>query len=195
MEIRIPSNIKGIEQIRYENYDDIEVEIQNAKKNLLNIQIKEVGFFLLLLSYSKYLIQNLEIAIETKKLIDSRLKGKIIELVTLENQTIVIINKGKKDCIKENMIFLVHGLTQRTKGGRLEEEMGLILIKHVQEKFSQGIPILFDPTKSFWKNAVKKNIEPNNVKSYLWKDYNDKSENELRQTKDVLDRMIKNIEW
>ena len=56
-------------------------------------------------------------------------------------------------------------------------------------------PILFDPTKSFWKNAVKKNIEPNNVKPYLWKDYNDKSENELRQTKDVLDRMIKNIEW
>lgn len=155
IKIEIPSNIIGIEQIRYKDFADLQEKMKEALKTLFEIAKKQEAYLLDLKPQLKLKIQQLEIAIITKKAIASHLEGQLQFYRSVDQTPTFILNKGTKDGLKDNIILSVFKLVLVEGQNYLEEEVGRIVIKNAQEKLSQCTLWFVNPnSQDFWSALI-----------------------------------------
>ena len=180
--IKIPSNIIGIEQIRYDNFSDLTQKLRSILATLFDLWKKRGEYLLDLRPVIESQIEQLELAIETKQLLVANLEGAILGLKFIDNIAIIIIDKGTEHRVKKGMIFKVLGCDKKVGEEYLEEENGFLMVMHPQEKISQCQPISIDPNKQFWKDIFEKTAPPKNiVRPYLIEELMKATEDEMEE--------------
>lgn len=163
-EFDVPSNVKGIEQVRYENFEDLTEKLQQCIVTLLKLRNEIVENIIDFEPILDGLISEIETEIKTRKLLNSGFKSQIIDFKTLENLHVLIIDKGFMHGTKEKMILKVFRADKIVHGNYLEEDVGLIIVTFSQEKISQCNVFKIDIEKNFWKDLYLNNIPRNFVK-------------------------------
>jgi len=193
-QIEIPSNVIGIEQVRYKDYPELTTKLENVLKKLFELWRKKGEYIISLIPMLEAYVTQLELAIETKKLIQAKLESRIISFKMIGNQAFAIIDKGEDEGIKRKMFLKVFRCDQKVGEEYLEEEVGLVLVSYTQKKISHTIPIPYDPRNDFWKNAFNRTTHPRNIARFYLPDHYEKlSEEDLKETASVLKRMLKHI--
>jgi len=160
-EFDIPSNVKGIEQVRYESFEELTEKLKQAIATLLKLRKEIVENIIDIAPMLDDVISEIEIEIKTRDLLNSGFKAQIIDFKTLGNLPILIIDKGFRHGAKENMLFRVFRADKIVDGNYLEEDMGLIIVKFSQEKISQCRVFQIDLEKQFWKDISSRTIPRN----------------------------------
>lgn len=193
-QIEIPSNVIGIEQVRYKDYSELTTKLEDTLRKLFELWRRKGDYIISLKPMLENYIMQLELATETKKLIQSRLQSKIIGFKMIGKQAFVILDKGRVNGMKRKMLLKVYRCDQKVNEEYLEEDVGLVLVSHPQETISQAIPIPHDPLNDFWKKAFERKTHPRNIaRPYLPNRYEKMSAEDLNQTKSVLKRMLSYI--
>jgi len=192
-QIRIPSNIIGIEQVRYKDFVELTTKLDNVLKKLFELWRKKGEYVISLKPMLEAYITELELAIETKKLIQATFETRIIDFKIIGNRAFAILGKGEINGIKRGIFLKVYCCDQIVAGEYLEEDVGLVLVSLTQKSISQAIPIPHDPNNEFWKNAFKRTIKRNIVRPYLPDHYEKMSEEDLKETASILKRILKYI--
>jgi hypothetical protein len=170
-EINIPSNIRGIEQIRYENFEKLAEGIKEATSTLFELRKKMTEYILDMKPMLELQISDIELEVQTRHLVEVRMKGQIVDSKIIGNVALLIVDKGTKHGMRKGMIFEVYRCDKVANGNYLEENVGLIVITHVQEKISQCQPVKIEPDIAFWKDASTGIFPRNIVRPYLRKAY------------------------
>lgn len=167
-QIEIPSNILGIEQIRYSSFPELTKKLKEALNFLLEISKKQAEYVLDVEQILRSQIQNLELTILSKKIRASNIDGEVQFYNYIAETPIFIVNKGSNEGFKENMILSVIKITV-DKHQNLEEEMGRLIIKHIQPTLSQCEIVLTNPnSQQFWLDLTNKRKKSKNiVRPYL----------------------------
>lgn len=186
-EIEVPSNIKGIEQVRYSNFDDLVGKLKDVISVFLELWKKEEDFLVDLRPAIKAQISDIELAIETRALLKMSFESSIVDFKIFGDVALVIINKGAIHGVRNEMLLRVYRCDTTIGQENLEEDVGLIVVTHVQDRISQCQFVQVDPNNSFWK-AVFTSVFPKNlIRPYLRNRYRELSDNEmqdlLRKTK------------
>jgi len=190
--IRIPSNIIGIEQVRYKDFVELTTKLKNVLKKLFELWRKKGEYIISLKPMLEAYITELELAIETKKLIQATLETRIIDFKMIGNRAFAILDKGEINGIKRGILLKVYRCDQMVGEEYLEEDVGLVLVSHTQKNISQAIPIPHDPSNDFWKNAFNRTMHPRNiVRPYLPDHYEKMSEEDLKETASIFKIMLK----
>ena len=185
--INIPSNIIGIEQVRYKDFKDLTKKLRNILTSLFELWKKKAEYLINLRPILEAQIVQLELAIETKNLLDTKFEGTILDFKIVDNIAIAIVNKGTGQGVRKGMFFKVYRSDKKVKGVYLEEDVGLLVVKHPQEKISQCQPVSIDPNNPFWRDAFARTSHPRNiVKPYLVEPYERMTINEM---KDMLSKL------
>jgi len=180
--IKIPSNIIGIEQIRYDNFGNLTQKLRSILTTLFDLWKNRTQYLLDLRPAIEYQIEQLELAIETRRLLVANFEGAILGLKFIDNVAIIIIDKGTEHSVKKGMIFKVLSCDKKVGEEYLEEENGFLMVKHPQEKISQCQPISIDPNKQFWKDIFKKAAPSKNiVRPYLINELMKTTEDEMKE--------------
>jgi hypothetical protein len=180
--IEIPSNIIGIEQIRYENFYDLTQKLKSILATLFDLWKNRTQYFLDLRPAIESQIEQLGLAIETRRLLTVNIEGTILGLKFIDNVAIIIIDKGTEHGIKKDMIFKVLSYDKKVGEQYLEEENGFLIVMHPQEKISQCQPISIDPNKQFWKDLFEKTVPSRNiVRPYLADELMKMTEDEMKE--------------
>lgn len=181
-QLEIPSNIIGIEQIRYNDFADLEVKLKNALNFLFEISKKQAQFLLDLKPILELQIQQIELTIFAKKAINSHVEGEVQFYKSINGTPIFIVNKGTNDGIKENMILSVISLTVVNRQS-LEEEVGRLIVKHAQEIMSQCQLVFVDPNaQQFWADLFQKGqVFKNVVRPFIHEKLSTSTEQELTE--------------
>lgn len=183
----IPSNIIGIEQVRYKDFDDLNTKLRNLLTSLFELWKKKGEYLINLKPMLEAQIVQLELAIETKDLLDAKFGGTILDFKTIDNIAIAIVDKGTGQGIRKGMLFKVYRCDKKVKGTYLEEDIGLLIVKHPQEKVSQCQPVSIDPNNPFWRDAFARTSHPRNIfRPYLPEPYERMTTDEM---KDMLSKL------
>lgn len=192
LRVDIPSNIIGIEQVRYKDYNELSSELEKVLKKLFEVWRKKGEFILTLKPMLEIYLSQLELAINTKNLIKERVECKIVDFARMGEQGFTVLDKGDAHQIKKNMIFDVYRCDQMSGTEYLEENIGQVLVFHVQSTISQALPISHNPANDFWKNAFNRTRHPRNIaRPYLPDIYFKMSEDELNEKTEILRRILK----
>jgi ribosomal protein L29 len=166
--IEIPSNIIGIEQIRYKDFSDLQNKLKSVLTALFEISTKQTEFLLDLKPVLEFQIEQIELAILAKYLIGENIKAELHSLKYIDGNPIIIVNKGTENGLRNNMILSVVSLGEQIGEEYLEEEVGRLVVKHVQEKICQCQLLSVDPSKQFWRDFLEKGSASKNiVKPYI----------------------------
>jgi len=160
--LKIPSDIRGIEQIRYDTFDELTDSLKKAITSFFDMRAKTTEDLIDMQRLLEYFISILTLEIDTRKLCESGLKSKIINYTRDRGR--IIIDKGSSDGIKNSMVFNVIRFDKNLGGTPLENDEGSIIIKHVQDKIAQCQPLRIDPYNKFWKNVAHGKVAGNVVK-------------------------------
>jgi hypothetical protein len=194
IKIEIPSNIIGIEQIRYKDFNELSSKLENVLEKLLTVWKKKGEFILSLKPMLKIYLSQLELAVQTKALIEKGVECEIVASSKMGEHGFIVINKGHSHNIKKNMIFDVYRCDKMLGTDYLEEKIGKLWVFHVQPKLSQALPISHNPKDNFWKDAFdKKTFQRNIVRPFLQDEYLRMSEDELNEKSEILRRILKHI--
>ncbi len=186
-EVKIPSNIIGIEQVRYKDFNDLTKKLGNLLTSLFELWKKKGEYLVNLKPLLEAQIDQLELAIETKSLLDSKFEGTILDFKIIDNITIAIVDRGTSHNIRKGMLFKVYRCDKKVKGVYLEEDMGLLIVRHPQEKICQCQPIPIDPRNAFWRDAFARSSHPRNIiRPYL-------VEQHERMTTDEMEDMVSKL--
>lgn len=150
IEFHIPSNIKGIEQIRYKNFLELEQKLGKSFQNLVEFWRKGVDYQINLQSIIAGRIHLCENLIKFKTMDFSCI---IISFQEINGRLTPIINRGQKHYISKGMIFELFFHKVKIAGETLDEPIGYLEIIHVQDKISHTVPWILDKNHSFWRNA------------------------------------------
>lgn len=184
----------GLEQIRYISNDDLSLKLEKLVKNLFDIWRKRGEFILALKPLLEIYLNEVELTMQTKKLIDNSLQGSILGFTTVGAHAFVIIDKGSDNGIKKNMIFDIYQCDQVFGTQRIEENVGQALIYHVQATISLALPISHDPLNDFWKNALSKTSPPMNIaRPHINDLFLRMTDDDLISTAKILRVIIRNI--
>lgn len=184
-EFDVPSNIKGIEQIRYTDFDEITEKIKKAVNAFFELRTKTDEYIIDMRPQLQHLILELELEIETRKSVETGLKSQIIDFKTLGNIGVVILDKGTRNGVKTGMIFEVYRSDRISMGDYLEENVGLIIVTFAQERIAQCQPLHIDPDLQFWKDVYSNTFAKNVVKPYPSRTYKDIS---IEQVQTILSK-------
>lgn len=184
-EFDVPSNIKGIEQIRYTDFDEITEKIKKAVNTFFELRTKTDEYIIDMRPMLQHLILELELEIETRELVETGLKSQIIDFKTLGNVGVVILDKGTRNGVKTGMTFEVYRSDKIAMGNYLEENVGLIIVTFAQEKIAQCQPLYIDPDLQFWKDVSSNTFAKNIVKPHPSKTYKDIS---IEQVETILSK-------
>ena len=176
--INIPTNIIGIEQVRYTDFNDLNQKLTKALTTLFTLIKKQDKYLLNLKPILDSYIHQLETALETKRL-SGVFEGRIIDFKVIDHVGYVIVNKGLKKGVKKGMFLKVYRADKKVKGTYLEEEVGLLLVTHSQAKISQCQPVTFDPNKPFWQDAYSTMPPRNVVRLHIFETYDKMNEQEI----------------
>ncbi len=178
----IPSNIVGIEQIRYKDFVDLEAKLKGALTALFDISIRQSEYLLDLGPALKHQIEQIELGLVAKRLDGVNFKGELQSLLYLNATPTVIINKGSQDGICNNLVFSVISLETQIGDDFLEHEVGRLVVSHVQEKIAQCLLLSIDPNNSFWRDFMENGkAPPNLIKPFVTEPLRRLSELELRE--------------
>jgi len=161
--INIPSNIVGIEQVRYKDFNELSNKLEKVIGNLFGLWKKKSLFLLDLKAMIDEQISQLEILIATKRLIEKRFQSRILDFKMIGSKLIAVVDKGELHGIVKGMRFEVYRCDQKIDEGFLEEHVGFLLVTHPQERISQTQPIPTDPNNSFWKDSLIRRSHPRNI--------------------------------
>jgi hypothetical protein len=163
IEIEIPSNIIGIEQIRYENFLELNSKLETVLKSLFDLWKREINYVLDLRTILTERISYLENLIETRKLMEAGFSSKIVCFKIIGGRLVVIIDKGLFHGVHNEMMFEIFLQREEVAGEFLEEPLGYLRVFHVQERISQTYPQARDVSHPFWKNAVAQEAPQRNI--------------------------------
>jgi len=170
--INIPSNIIGIEQVRYKDTKDLTTKLRNVLTSLFELWKKKGEYLINLKPMLEAQIVQLELAIETKNLLDAKFEGTILDFKIINNIANAIVDKGTGQGVRKGMFFRVYHCDKKVRGVYLEEDVGLLIVRHPQEKISQCQPASIDPNNPFWRDAFTRISHPRNIiKPYLVEPY------------------------
>jgi len=178
-EFDVPSNIKGIEQIRYENFAGVTKKIKKAMNTFFELRTKITEYIIDMRPVLERLISDHELEIEIRKLVETGLRSQIIDFKTIGNLGLVILDKGTRNGVKTGMIFEVYRTDRIAKGNYLEENVGLLVVTFAQEKISQCQPLQIDSDNQFWKDVSSNTFAKNVAKPYPKKFYKDTTIEEI----------------
>jgi hypothetical protein len=169
IELEIPSNIIGIEQIRYENFTELNTKLENALKSLFDLWKREAEYFLDLRAILTERISYLENLIGAKKLMKAGFSSEIVGFKVISGRLVVVINKGLLHEVRNGMTFEVFLHGEEVGGEYLEESSaGYLRVFHVQERISQTYPQAKDLSHVFWRKAVAEGtLQRNIVKPFV----------------------------
>lgn len=185
--INIPSNIVGIEQVRYKDFDDLTKKLRKLLTSLFELWKKKGEYLINLKPMLEAQIIQLQLAIQTKNLLDAKFEGIILDFKIIDSIAIAIVNKGTGQGVRKGMLFKVYRCDKKVKGVYLEEDVGLLIVRHPQEKISQCQPVSIDPDNPFWRDAFSRTSPPRNiVKPYLVEPYERIAMDEM---KDMLNKL------
>lgn len=105
--IRIPSNIIGIEQVRYGNLPDLMQQLKGILPTLFDLQKKHGEYLLDLKPAIELQVEQLKLAVETRRLLAAKFEGEIASLSYIDDIAIIVINKGTEHGVRKDMIFKV----------------------------------------------------------------------------------------
>lgn len=178
----IPSNIIGIEQIRYKDFTDLQTQLKEALTTLFEIARKQADYVLDLKPLLALKVEQLELAVSAKKAINSGLQGRVRFYRFIDQVPSFILNKGKKDGLRNNMVLTVYNLTL-FNGNTLEEEVGRLIIKNAQEKISQCYLWFVEPNgQQFWNDLIVNSRSLTNVvRPFVAEELGKLSEEELAE--------------
>jgi len=185
--INVPSNIIGIEQIRYKDFDDLTKKLRNLLTSLFELWKKKGEYLVNLKPILEAQIIQLELAIETKNLLDAKFEGTILDFKIIDNIAIAIVDKGISQGVRKGMLFKVYRCDKKVKEVYLEEDVGLLIVRHPQERISQCQPVSIDPNNPFWRSAFARTSHPRNVvRPYLVEPYERMTMDEMN---DILNKL------
>ena len=170
--VNIPSNIIGIEQVRYKDTKDLITKLRNVLTSLFELWKKKGEYLINLKPMLEAQIVQLELAIETKNLLDAKFEGTILDFKIIDNIANAIVDKGTGQGVRKGMLFRVYRCDKKVRGVPLEEDVGLLIVRHPQEKISQCQPASIDPNNPFWRDAFARTSHPRNIiRPYLVEPY------------------------
>lgn len=178
--IRVPSNIIGIEQVRYSDFAELTKKLRTTLSALFTLTKRQEEYLLNLKPILDSQIHRLEIALETKRLKEG-FKAKIIDFKEINNVGYVIIDKGRNQGVRDDMLFSVFQADKKVKGSYLEETVGVVVVTHSQQKIAQCQLWSYDPSHSFWTNTFYSKPPRNFVRAYVLEDYDIMSEEEIEE--------------
>jgi hypothetical protein len=194
LNITIPSNIRGIEQIRYGDFDELASKLESVLKRLFQMWKNKGEYIISLGPMLDVYLTELELAINTKRLKKAGLEGRIVDFATIGDRAFVVIDKGENSGVKRNMLFEVSLCQRIVTEECLEEDIGLILVHNAQKTISLALPLPRDPTHDFWRKASERTEHPMNIlRPYLPEHYEDISEEDLGENARILRQMLRYI--
>jgi hypothetical protein len=181
VKIDIPSNIIGIEQIRYSTYSQLATKLVQAVGVLFKITKEEEEYLLDLEPILDFQIHRLEVMLEAKKL-PKQFESRIIDFKLVNNTGYVIMDKGTTDGIRDEMLFTVFQASNKVGELYLEEQVGLIIVTHAQDKISQCQAWSYDPSNEFWTDTFYAKPPRNILKVHIPEDINRMTEKAIEDT-------------
>lgn len=179
--IDIPSNIIGIEQVRYSDYAELSSKLAKAVSILFKLAKEQEEYLLNLEPIIDSQIQRLEIVAKAKKLV-GQFKGKIIDFKLVNNVGYIVIDKGRIHGIENGMFFEVFQASNKIGRSYLEEFVGIIIVTHSQDKISQCQPWTHDSNHPFWIGTFNAKPPRHVLRVHIPEDVDKMSEEEIEET-------------
>jgi hypothetical protein len=161
--IEIPSNIIGIEQVRYKDFQDLARQLRSVIASLFDLWKKRRDYLIDLRPVVESQIMQLELAVEAKQLLSNNFEGAIIGLKYIDSLAVIIVDKGTEHGMKKGMFLKVHSRDPKVGDTYLEEEVGLLEVNYPQDKISQCQTLSIDWNKMFWKELFEEHPPSSNV--------------------------------
>lgn len=179
--IRIPSNIIGIEQIRYDDFDGLTQELKSVVVTLFDLWKRKNEYLLDLGPVIDSQIEQLELAISTKRLLDANFEGTILALKYIDDLAIIVVDKGTQNDVKKGMFLIVTSFDRKVGTEYLEEENGFLIVTHLQDRISQCQLVSIDPNKQFWKGFLEGGTPSRNVvRPYMIREFAKMTEEDMK---------------
>jgi len=199
-DIKIPSNIIGIEQVRYDDFSVLSIKLKSAITKLLEFSKMQILEILDIYAVLNQYLETLQIQIDSKKLEAMNFEATVAEFVTMGSTRIIVINKGEQDGIKVGMLFKVFSTELVSANGqKIEEPIGIIQIYHIQKTLSQAEPVQIFSYEEFWdKASTGKGIPENAIRPYIFEKFVDISIRDLEDGRNemmVMRRLLNYRMW
>lgn len=190
-DIKIPSNIIGIEQVRYDDFSDLSIQLKNAITKLLEFSKMQILKILDIYAGLNRYLKNLQIQIDSKKLEAMNFEATVAEFVTMGSTRIIVINKGEQNGVKVGMLFKVFSTKLVSASGqKIEEPIGIIQIYHTQKTLSQAEPVQIFSYEEFWdKASTGKRIPEKVIRPYIFEQFVDISVRDLEDGRNEMMEM------
>jgi hypothetical protein len=91
---KVPSNVIGIEQVRYENFEQLTGKLKLAVATLLKFRNEEREYVIDMKPILENLFSDLKSEIEARKLFEKKIKAQIIDFKKIGDLGVLILNKG-----------------------------------------------------------------------------------------------------
>lgn len=181
--IKIPSNIIGIEQVRYNDFSDLSIKLKRAISKLLEFSKMQILKLLDIREAIRHYLKNLEIQIDSKKLEEMNFEATITDNPTMGSSRIIVINKGELDGVKVGMLFKVFSTELVSESSqKIEQLIGIIRVNHIQKTISQAEPARIFSYEAFWNKAsIGKSIPDNVIRPYIFEEFVDVSVKALEE--------------
>ena len=179
--LEIPTNIVGIEQVRYGDFHELTSQLEKASILLLKLQSKPDEYIVSMRPMLRHYIRELEDVLDAKKL-GPLFRGKIISLKVINDVLVAIINKGTSHGVRKNIRFKVFRADKKVGRAYVEEEVGELIVIHAQMAISQCQPFTMDQDNIFWKDFSARDPLRNVVRPSLSEKYERMTEVEIERT-------------
>lgn len=185
-EIKIPSNIIGLEQVRYNDFSDLSTQLKSAITNLLEFSKMQIIEILDVCEVLNRYLKTLQIQIDSKKLEAMNFTATVA--ARKRATRIVVINKGEQDGVKVGMLFQVFSTEfVSTSGQKIEDFIGIIHVYHVQPTISQAEPAQIFSYDDFWDKVSRANV----LRLHIFKEFIDVSIRDLDNTRNKMKETLR----
>lgn len=195
--IKIPSNIIGLEQIRYVDFSDLSEKLEQTVSKLMELIKRGKIQMLDVIQAFKKLSELLEIQIYSKNLESRNFKSRILEFKAVGSSRIAILDRGKPHGVRIGMLFKVYRTDLELESGRtIERFVGIIQVTHSQKEISQAIPIQMIAYKDFWADAlIGKTLPKNVVTPLILKEFEETTIERLEEIKNETIKISRHLTY
>src|SRR5437773_11532148 len=127
----IPSNLEGIEQLRYANYSELAEKLPNAMANVAEIA-REIDKKLNIRELTSFLIEYYEVLLATRELVDKGFSCRIAQFRAYGGDFVAVVDQGAEAGLRSGLYLRIFSVD----GSGVEEPVGDLRVKHVQQKIS-----------------------------------------------------------
>lgn len=154
-ETSVPSNLDGVEQLRYSDFAELFVELPNAIANIATIaRNREAELEPRALAH--VLSQTYGILVVTAELMEQGFSARIVHFRPFEDHVIAVLDKGGEAGVIPGVQFRIVSVDETG----VEEHVGSLRIQHVQEKIAVAAYEPRDVRHPFWTATFQGDTPP-----------------------------------